>query len=876
MLSLVLRGFMQRKLRVLLTGIAIALGVALMAGTYILTDTINKSFAGIFNVANRGHDVVITPRQSLGRNTRSQTSPVTDQVLAQVRATPGVAEAAGSIFTPGAFLDIHGKRLTVGGAPAFIGSEVPRRFESFTVAHGRFASSASEVAIDEATANRNHLKLGEQMVVAGSAPARPYTIVGILRFGGGQSFGGAGAAILTLREAQRVLALPGHFDQIDVAAESNPAHPVSANVLRDRIRAVLPATLEVRTGAQQAAKDTSDLESNLSFIRTFLLVFAYVALVVGAFIIFNTFSITVAQRTREFGLLRTLGGSRRQILRSVIYEGLLLGVGGAVLGLLGGLVLAPGLNALFKTFGADLPHNGTVVETRTIVVSLMVGTIVTLLAGLPPALRATRVPPLAAMREGVEIPPRPVPSRLGIANRLVVPLSAAVLLGLASGSVVVLVLLLIVAGTYVVKMLLRVRRGDRPRRYRVVPALAHGIGTLVRWRLSVGAHHVQFVERFTGRLAQENSMRQPGRTMITAAALTVGLALVAFVAVLAAGTKATINQAVSRSFAGNLIVENSQEGNREQGIPALLAPSVRKVPGVASVTPIAFTVGRLRGSSSNATVTAIDPATFEHVYSVEWKSGSNATLLSLGNEGVVLAKGYAESKHLKVGQTISVLTPTEKHVSLAVRGIASDNARLLGNLTITLSLARASFGQREDALDFVSYAPGATNAQVQPAVNRLLAASFPQARSRTAAQFKQDQSNQINTLLALIYVLLALSVIVSLFGIVNTLILSIYERTRELGMLRAIGASRKQIRQMIRYESVITALIGGVFGLVIGVVGALLVTTLTLSGSEYVQSIPVGTLAILLVVAALAGLVAAQLPARRAARLDMLQALASE
>jgi len=371
-------------------------------------------------------------------------------------------------------------------------------------------------------------------------------------------------------------------------------------------------------------------------------------------------------------------------------------------------------------------------------------------------------------------------------------------------------------------------------------------------------------------------MRQPGRTLITAAALTVGIALVAFVAVLADGTKATIDQAVSRSFAGDLIIENSQANNREQGIPALLAPSVRRAPGVASVTPIAFTVGRLRGSSSNATITAIEPATFERVYRVEWKHGSNATLLELDNDGVVLTKGYAETKHLKLGQTISVLTPAERHVSLTVRGIATDNARLLGNLTITLALARASFGQREDAVDFVSYAPGAGNAQVQPAVNRLLAASFPQARSRTAAQFKQDQANQINTLLALIYVLLALSVVVSLFGIVNTLILSIYERTRELGMMRAIGTSRRQVRQMIRYESVITALIGGIFGLVIGVVGAVLVTSLLLSGSGYVQSIPVGTLAILLLVAAVAGLLAAQLPARRAARLDMLKALASE
>jgi putative ABC transport system permease protein len=857
MLSLVLRGFMQRKLRVLLTGIAIALGVALMAGTYILTDTINKSFAGIFSVANKGHDVVITPTQSLGRNTRSQTSPITEQILAQVRATPGVAEAAGSIFTPGTFLDVHGKRLTNGGAPAFVASLTPKRFESFKPVQGRFPLSADEVAIDEQTAKRHNLKLGQQMIVAGSAPAKRYTIVGITRFGGGESFGGAGAAILTPTEAQRVVGLPGHFDQIDVAAQPS----VTANDLRNRIRATLPGTVDVRTGAQQAAKDTSDLEHNLGFLRTFLLVFAYVSLVVGAFIIFNTFSITVAQRTREFGLLRTLGGSRRQIMQSVVYEGLMLGVAGAVVGLLGGLLLAPALNELFKAFGAELPHSGTVVQTRTIVVSLAVGIVVTLLAGLPAALRATRVPPLAAMREGLEIPPRTLTVR-GLIVRMAIVLLVAVLLQLAIGGSATLPVFIVVVSA--ARLLARYRRGARPQRYRLVPALARALGVLVSWR------------GITGQLARENSIRQPGRTLITAAALTVGLALVAFVAVLADGTKATINQAVSRSFAGNLIVENSQSGNNEQGIPALVAPALRRVPGVAGVTPIAFTQGRLKGSSSNVRITAIEPSTFEQVYRVEWKNGSNTTLLSLGSDGTILTKSYADSKHLKVGQTISVLTPTDKRVSLMVRGIASDNARLLGDLTIGLSLAREAFGQRDDALAFVSYAPGASNAQVQPAVKRLLAASFPQTRSRTAAQFKQDQANQINKLLALIYVLLALSVIVSLFGIVNTLILSIYERTRELGMMRAIGTSRRQIRQMIRYESIITALIGGVFGLVIGVVGAVLVTSLTLSESGYVQSIPVGTLAILLVVAAAAGLLAAQLPARRAARLDMLQALMTE
>jgi putative ABC transport system permease protein len=860
MLSLVLRGFFQRKLRVLLTGIAIALGVALMAGTYVLTDTINQSFAGIFQAANSGNSVVISPTETLGRETRAQVSPITDALLTQVRSTPGVAQAAGTIFTPATFLDVAGKRLTKGGAPNFVASSEPARFESFKPVEGRFPGGASEVAIDQATAEKAHLKIGQQIIIAGSAASRHYTIVGILKFGGGQSFGGASAAVLTPQEAQRVVGEAGHFDQIDVAAVTG----VSPTELRSRLRAVLPHTVVARTGQQQARKDTSNLESNLSFLRTFLLVFAYVSLVVGAFIIFNTFSITVAQRTREFGLLRTLGASRTQIMRAVVIEGFALGVLGAVLGLLGGIALAPALDQLFKSFGADLPDSGTVLETRTIVVSLLVGIVVTMLAGLPPALRATRVLPLAAMREGLQIPPRPLPTRRALMIRFALYLVLVVLLRLFLGGGVALVVLVVTA-LRGVRLWVRLRRGGErpPRHYRVVPALARAIGVLVVWR------------GITGRLARENSIRQPGRTLITAAALTVGIALVAFVAVLADGTKATIDQAVSRSFAGNLIVENSQSTS-EQGIPALVGPALRRVPGVARVTPIAFTVGRMAGSSSNSTVTAVEPSTFVHTYRIEWKKGSNATLLGLGESGTIVTKEYASSHHLKVGQTVSLQTVTGRRVKLTVRGIASDNARLLGNFTITLALSRAQFGQRDDALDFVDYQPGATDAQVQPAVNKLLSTYFPQARSRTAAQFKQDQSNQINTLLALIYVLLALSVIVSLFGIVNTLILSIYERTRELGMLRAIGTSRRQIRQMIRYESIITALIGGVFGLVVGVVGAILVTSITLSGSGYVLAIPFGTLVILLFVAALAGVLAAQLPARRAARLNVLGALSSE
>ena len=263
------------------------------------------------------------------------------------------------------------------------------------------------MAIDQASAKRNHLRLGQQIVIAGRLPARRYTIAGIAKFAGSESFGGTTVALLIPSQAQYVAGEPGAYGSINVAASAG----IAPEELAARVRAALPATLKVRTGAEEAANQTSELEEELGFLRTFLLIFAYVALVVGAFIIFNTISITVAQRTREFGLLRTLGASRGQIMRAVVEEGLLLGVVGAVIGLFGGIALAPALDGLFRAFGADLPDNGTVLEARTVIVSLGVGILVTVLAGLFPALRATRVPPIAAMREGVQIPPRPLPTR---------------------------------------------------------------------------------------------------------------------------------------------------------------------------------------------------------------------------------------------------------------------------------------------------------------------------------------------------------------------------------------------------------------------------------------------------------------------------------
>src|SRR6202167_584734 len=436
MLTLVLRGFVQRKLRVLLTAIAMALGVALMAGTYILTDTINHGFAEVFGTAYANKAVVVTEKETLGG---SEVSVMNTATLARVRAVSGVASASGSVSTRAALLTSAGKRLTSGGAPGLVDALQPTRFEAVTAAGGHMPSPADQVAIDEATAHREHLRLGQQIVIAGRAPARRYTIAGIAKFAGSESFGGTSVVLVVPQQAQYVAGEPGRYDSINVAASAG----VSPQELAARVRAALRKALIVRTGAQEAANQTSELEEVLGSLRTFLLVFAYVALVVGAFIIFNTFSITVAQRTREFGLLRTLGASRAQIMRAVVAEGLLLGVGGSVVGLLGGVGLAPALNGLFKAFGADLPDNGTVLETRTVIVSLDVCILITVLAGLFPAMRATRVPPMAAMREGVQIPPRPLPTRRMLIIRFVLGLVLIFTLGAVVGHGIGLLLVIL-------------------------------------------------------------------------------------------------------------------------------------------------------------------------------------------------------------------------------------------------------------------------------------------------------------------------------------------------------------------------------------------------------------------------------------------------
>jgi putative ABC transport system permease protein len=844
-----LRGLLARKTRLALTALAVAVGVMLIAGTYVFTDTINNSFDKIFSASLTKIDVVITPSTDLSGEDGT-TVPLDASLLDRAKTVDGVQTAEGSISDPnGTVLGKDDKPVSQ-GAPMFIASLNGDAFESLKVADGRFPRTADEVALDQGTAEKEGFDLGDKVSVQGQAPRKRFTLVGTTTIGGVSSLGGAAFATLTLPEAQRMTGKQGKFDAIDVAAKEG----VDPKALSADIRAISGPGTVVRTGKQEAKSQSDDIRSNLSFLSTALLAFGGISLFVGAFIIFNTFSITVAQRAREFARLRTLGASRRQVLRSVVGEGLTLGLLGSIAGLGLGILVASGLRALFKSLGVDLPSSGTVILTRTVIVSLVVGVLVTFISCLFPAIRATRVPPVAALREGVAMPETR-------SSRLAFPLA----LLLTGTGVTLLIVGLFVAGG--ATSALSFTGGGAALTFlgvallspRLVPPIASFVGA-----------PLERIFGLTGRLARENSERQPGRTATTAAALMVGVALVCFAAIFAAGANKTIADAVDSGLRGQILLQN------QAGFGAFTpeaGATVAKLPGVKAVSPVRGATTRVQGISGKQGLTGIDPATLETTYRIDVEQGGQDAVTSLGAGQILVETGFAKDHKVRLGQTLVLQTPRRGQLRLKVSGVYKDKSKLTGSLIVPNAVLAQQFAADKDQLTLVALDGGQEDPALKERIDALLKRDFPQVEARTADEFKQDQRDQINQLLGLIYALLALTVIVALFGIVNTLVLSITERTRELGMLRAIGTSRRQIKQMIRLEALITAMIGGVLGLVLGV-GLSIVVTRAID--DFSIAFPVGTLVAVLIASGLAGVLAAILPARRAARLDVLQALAHE
>jgi putative ABC transport system permease protein len=844
MIAVALKGLAGRKIRALLTALAVVIGVTMVSGTLVLTDTIQKGFDGIFTASYEQTDAVIAGKEIV-KGSQSGAATVPESLLAQVRALPEVAAAGGTISpvvsNKAEIFGRDGKPVGSGGAPQFgLGNDASQpQFSPLKLTTGQWPAGPRQVALDAGTAAAENFKVGDTVAVSTLGAKRRYEVTGIATFGSVDSLGGATMAIWDLPTAQTLLDKEGRFDGISIAAKAG----TSPEELIRAVQPLVPASLEVKDSEQQAAADAKETNVIVNAIRYFLLGFGGIALFVGAFVIFNTLSITVAQRTREFATLRTLGAARKQVMRSVVIEGLVIGLLASVIGLFAGFGLAKLLTAL----GGELPEAGMVFALRTILISLALGTVITLLASIMPALRATRVPPIAAVREGSTLPPsRFAAHSLKTAVVVIAASVAAISVGIfASGLGTMAIALLLGLG------ILALFLGMALAAPHMVKPLTRLVGLPARRSGGIA-----------GDLASANSVRNPGRTASTAAALMIGLTLVTVVAVLGAGLRTTVESAVTDQVNAAYIL------NGTDGMPfeAAEGDALARVPGVNTASHVRVDKALVAGEEKD--VTGVDPATIARFYNFAWTEGSDAAVGELASGGALVTQTYADDHDVTVGERLSIQTASGDKRAVVVSGIYDppEIEQMLGSITIGQQAFDEVFPQPKNRFTFLDAGPDANQALTAAA------ADFSDAAVHTGAAFAKDYTEGFASFLNFLYVLLAFSVVVSLFGMVNTLVLSVFERTRELGMLRTIGMTRRQARRMIRHESIITALIGAALGLPLGIFLALLVTQ-ALSQYDIAISIPLPELVAFTVVAILAGLGAAIMPARRASRLNVLDAL---
>jgi putative ABC transport system permease protein len=860
MFRLTRRSLWEHKRRLISTVVAIVLGVGFMAGTLVLTNTIDRTFDDLFATANGAVDAQVQGKVTLADSFFGDQRALLDpSLVGRVKAIDGVDRAAPFVQLLGfgstnRVIGTNGKTIGASQGP-------PTLFQNwlqddtlspYHVSKGRAPGADDEIALNVAAAEDGHLHVGDRVEVVTQFGRATYQLVGTYLFGTAKSAAGAVTVSFTLPEAERLAGTHGQIQQVLVSAD----HGVSQAELARRITPILPKDGEVLTGVEAAKQQSSDVQQGFSFFSTILTVFAVVALLVGIFVISNTFSILVAQRTRELALLRALGARRRQVLGSVLLEALFVGAFAAVLGLLAGIGLAKLVTKAFEAGGADLPTDHLTVALSTVIIAFALGLGVTLIAALVPAFRATRVRPLAALRN-VAID-RSGASRIRIVIGVLVLLigglnlsrawtatSSDAIPGVGFGA------LLIVVGAIVVG-----------------PVLA---GPSVRF---LGAGLTRF-KGVTGRLATENAARSPKRTSATASALVISVALIGFITVLASSVNDSIGSQVSRGFRGDFVVQSSSSAfGPPSGFPATVTDEVSKVPGVALAAGVGFGRGKVTypdGGKATKFVTGVEPKGFVEILTAKMVQGD---IPSLSDRGVIVDKGIARKHHLKAGSALSLAVAGGQTLQLRVQGI-SDDPQLLGDMTITRTALNGASPQQLDAQVFGKLEPGASFKAVAPKIEKAIA-DVPSLEVLDRDGFVGSIAKQLTQLVIFLYVLLGLSVIIALVGIVNTLALSIHERTHELGLLRAVGMHRGQLRSTIRWEAVLISVLGTVVGLGVGVgLAYAMVTALGTAGLEQF-SLPVQPLVVITLLAAILGTLASVLPSRRAARMAILDAIASD
>ena len=840
MWKVTLKGLLAHKLRLALTALAIVLGVTFIAGTFVLTDTLHNTFDTLFGNIYQHVDFQVRGVAQFGSGGNATRDPVPESVLSTVRAVPGVAAAEGAVSGYAQYINHDGKAITTGGAPTLGVSFDPNSdLATLHLVQGNAPTTPSDVVMDYGTAQKYGFSVGERVRILLQGPTRTFTITGIAKFGTANNLAGATLAAFDVPTAQALLGSVGEFDAIDVAAQPGAD---KAQVQR-AIAAALPRGIEVVTGQTVINEQTSVVSSALGFFNTALLVFAFIALFVGAFTILNTFSIIVGQRTKELALLRIVGASRRQVFASVLTEAGIVGLISSLIGLGLGVLAALGLEALLSGFGVTLPSGPLVFEARTVIVCLIVGVGVTLVSAIGPARRAVRIAPVEAVAE------QQVEQDISMRRRFtwgsVITLGGVALLtvGLTAPAIALV-------GVGAVLIFIGVAR--------LAPAVARPISSVIGRPLAG-------LLGMSGRLGRENSMRSPRRTAQTASALMVGLALVSAIAVFGASLSRSATQSIDQALSADIIISNASSngsGSFSTSVPKIAS----SVPGVTATSTVYGGQFEVRGDIES--LQAVSTRHLSDTVILRMDSGSPAALAA---GELLIDTNTASSDHLVVGDTVPVKFALTGSGRMRIGGIFETNS-LIGSYLVGENFFLFHF--RDPLPNAVLLATDGSTG-VQQSVSHALA-GFPNVQVQSRAQFEQSQSNQVNQLLGLVYALLGLAVIIALIGIVNTLMLSVFERTHEIGLLRAVGMRRRQIRAMIRSESVILALFGALIGVVVGTgLGLALVSSLHSQGITSTV-VPWSSLVVFLILAALLGLLAASWPARRAARLDVLAAIASQ
>ncbi len=849
MFKLTMRGLWAHKLRFALTGLAVVLGVAFMAGTMILTDTMDKTFQGLFETNNEGIDVVVQRPTGVDAEMGDVRERVDAAALDQIRRVDGVDAAAGSIQGFAQLVDGDGEAQVSDGLGATIGTNwvADAGLNPFSIRDGHAPEAPGEVVIDAASVEREGWYLGDTVTVLAKGEPRDLTLVGTAAYGEVDGLPGTTVVAVDDATAQALFAEPDTYDAIAVASDGS----VSNEVLADRVTVAMvdaPGRYEVLTGEADTAEKQDQFQEDLSFFNQFLMAFAYIALFVGSFIIHNTFSIIVAQRTREMALLRAVGAGRRQVLRSVVLEAMAIGLLSAAAGLALGVVMSYGLRSLLAAVGLDIPSGPVVISTSTIVVSAIVGLGVTLVSAIAPARRAGKVAPIAALRD-VARDRTATSVRRAVAGLVVLGGGlTSFALGLAAEGENALAPLGLGAATTIVGVVV------------LGPVLA-------RPALHVLAAPAALVDGTTGRLARENAKRNPKRTAATASALMVGVALVGFITILAASTKDSVSAAVDRSLRADYVVDSGSWG--EGGLSPVLGEDIAALPEVDAVSPMRSTPVRLGGGST--VLLAFDTSTLDQVLDLDVTAGS---LADLRGDGIaVKADHEVRGQRLALGDTVRVRFARTGAVDLTVQALYDDTVPGVdgGNFVVGLDTFEANVTDQYDRQLYVAIADGVDEDEAKAAIDVLLE-GWPNAELQDQAAFKADITGEIDKMLNLIYGLLALAVIIALIGIANTLALSVHERRREIGLLRAVGMTRPQVRRSVRWESVAIALLGTALGTGLAVAGAWgIIQALDEEVTTFV--VPPTQLAVIVGLAALAGVGAALGPARRAAKLDVLDAI---